>query len=68
LANSALVYTAKTAQRLLAELWFLVDWPPYLPDLNPLDFVTQCVLQAKVLAMPHSNLAALHPSIVAECD
>jgi hypothetical protein len=22
----------------MAEFWTLADWPPYLPDLNPLDF------------------------------
>jgi hypothetical protein len=39
---------------------------PYSPNLNPLDFTIQRVLQAKVQAMPHSNLAALRPSIAAE--
>jgi hypothetical protein len=66
LADSAPANTAKTTQRLLAEFWFLVDRMPYSPDLNPLDFATWRILQAKVQAMPHSNLATLHPSIAAE--
>jgi hypothetical protein len=33
-ADSAPAYTAKMAQRLLAEFWFLADWPPYLLDLG----------------------------------
>jgi hypothetical protein len=28
-ADSALACNAKTTQRLLAEFWFLADWPPY---------------------------------------
>jgi hypothetical protein len=66
LVGSAPAYTAKITQWLLMELWLLVDWPPYSPDLNPLDFDNQRDLQAKVQAMPHSNLAALGPSIATE--
>jgi hypothetical protein len=36
--------------------------------LEFVDFAIWCFLQAKVLAMPHSNLAALHPSIAMEWD
>jgi hypothetical protein len=57
-------YTTKTTQWLLAEFWFLADWPQYLPDFNPI----QSILQAKVQATPHSNLAALCPSITSEWD
>jgi hypothetical protein len=42
--------------------------PPYSLDLNLLVFSISRVLQAKVQATPHSNLAALFPSIAAECD
>jgi hypothetical protein len=66
-ADSAPAYTAKMAQRLLAEFWFLADWPPYLLDLNLLAFANRRILQAKVQA-PHTNLSALRPSIVAEFD
>jgi hypothetical protein len=63
-----LAYTTKTAQRLLAEFRFLADWSPYSPNLNPLDFDTRHVLQAKAQARPHANFAALHPSVAAEWD
>jgi hypothetical protein len=52
----------------LAEFWFLADWPPYSPNLNPLDFETRQVLQAKAQPTPHSNLTALRPSIATEKD
>jgi hypothetical protein len=61
-----LAYTAQTTQRLLAEFWTPVDWPPYLPDLNSLGFFVCSVLKAKVHAMLHINLAALSPSIIVE--
>jgi hypothetical protein len=47
LADSALAYTAKTTQQLLAEFRFLADLPPYSPESSPLDFVTLHVLQAE---------------------
>jgi hypothetical protein len=37
-ADLAPVHTPRTTQQLLAEFWTLADWPPYLPDLNLLDF------------------------------
>jgi hypothetical protein len=50
----------------MAEFWFLADWPPYLPNLNLLDFSTGSVLQPKGQAMPLANLVALHLSVAAE--
>jgi hypothetical protein len=44
----------------------LVDWLPYLQDLNSVDFSICNVLLAKVQATPHANQAALHPFIAAE--
>jgi hypothetical protein len=67
-ADSAPAYTAKTAQRLLAEFRFLADWAPYSPNLNPLDFDTRHVLQATAQATPHTNFAALRPSVAAKWD
>ncbi len=46
----------------------MADWPPFSPNLNPLDFKTRHVLQAKAQATPHSNLTALRPSITAEFE
>jgi hypothetical protein len=45
---------------------FPADRLPYSPDLNSPDFSISCALQAKVQVMPHSNLAALRPSVAAE--
>jgi hypothetical protein len=61
-------YTPKSTQRLLAEFWIQLNWPPYLPDLNLLDFYIWSVFQAKDQAMPRANLAALRPSITMELD
>ncbi len=67
--DSAPAHTAKTTQEFLretmAEFWTPADWPPYSPDLNPLDFSVWSVLQ-KVQATPHTSLAALCLSITKE--
>ncbi len=55
-------HTARTAQRLLAEFWTMGDLTPYSLDLNLLDFSICRVFQAKVQAMPHTNLDTLCPS------
>jgi hypothetical protein len=68
LADSALACAAKTIQRLLAEFQFPANWSPYSPNLNFLDFYIPCILQAKVQAVPHSNLATLRLSIAEEWD
>jgi hypothetical protein len=63
----ALAHTARTTQQFLketiAEFWTLADWPPYSPDLNPLDFSIWSVLQEKVQATPYTSLATLRRSI-----
>jgi hypothetical protein len=68
LADSALAFTAKPAQRLLVEFRFLGDWPQFSLDLNSLDFSICSVLQAKVQALPHRNFSVLHLSIAGEWD
>ncbi len=55
-------------QQLMVEFRFLADLPPFLPDFNLLDFSISSILQAKAQATPHSNLAALSPSINTEWD
>jgi hypothetical protein len=45
-----------------------VDFLPYSPDLNPLDFSIWRILQAEVQAKPHGNLDALCLFIDAERD
>jgi hypothetical protein len=68
--DSAPAHTARTTQEFLtetmAEFWTPADWPPYSPDLNPLDFSVWSVLQQKVQATPHTSLAALRRSITRE--
>ncbi len=68
MADSTSAYTVKTIQRLLEEFWYPTDRLPYLPDFKSLDFSICSVLQAKVKATPHSNLASLHQSIAVEWD
>jgi hypothetical protein len=64
--DSALAYSTQITQQPLADSWFFADWPPYSPVLNSLDFSTCIVLQPKVQATPHANLAALGLSIPVE--
>jgi hypothetical protein len=63
----ALAHTARTTQQFqketMAEFWTPVDWLPFWPDLNPLGFPTQSILQEKVQATPRTSLAALHRSV-----
>ncbi len=58
---------ARTIQQFLketmTEFWTPGNWPPYLPDLNLLDFSIWSILQEKVQATPHTSLAALRWSI-----
>ncbi len=61
-------HTAKTSQLLFSEFGTSVDWPPYLLDLELLDFSICSVLQAKVQVTLHANLDSLHPSITSEWD
>jgi transposase len=35
------------------------QWPPYSPDLNPLDFSIWSILEAKACAKPHASVASL---------
>jgi hypothetical protein len=50
------------------EFWTQADRPLNSPDFNMLDFSVWQVRQAKFQVTSHSNLAALHLSIVAEWD
>ena len=35
------------------------DWPPYSPDLNPMDYSIWSILEGRACAKPHKNLEAL---------
>ena len=39
------------------------QWPPYSPDLNPMDFSIWGILEAKACAKPHKSLEALRRSL-----
>jgi AraC-like DNA-binding protein len=65
--DSAPAHAARTTQEFLKENmsshWSPDLWPPYSPDLNPLDFSIWSVLETKVQATPHKNLASLKAAI-----
>ncbi len=63
-ADSSQACRAKTTQQLLVE--FFGGLAAMTPDLNSLDFDKSCVLQAKVQALPYSNLVTIRLSFAAE--
>ena len=44
------------------------EWPPSLPDLNPLNFSTWSILKANVNKIPHKNLAIEWEKIPFKCN
>jgi DDE superfamily endonuclease len=68
--DSAPAHAARSTQDFLRENmashWSPELWPPFSPDLNPLDFSIWSVLEARVQATAHENLAALRASISRE--
>lgn len=42
------------------------QWPPYSPDLNPMDFSIWSILEAKVSSKKHESLGALKASLQRE--
>ena len=38
------------------------EWPPYSPDLNPMDYSVWAILEARACAKPHKNLETLRQS------
>ncbi|KAM8701702.1 hypothetical protein ACLKA7_004873 [Drosophila subpalustris] len=45
-----------------------VKWPPYSPDLNPMDYSVWSILEARTCAKPHKSLEALKQSLLLEWD
>jgi inhibitor of nuclear factor kappa-B kinase subunit alpha len=39
------------------------EWPPYSPDLNPMDYSVWSILEARACAKPHKSLGALRCSL-----
>jgi transposase-like protein len=58
-ANSTQTFLAKN----MAAHWWKEVWPPYSPDLNPLDYGIWGVLQTKVNATAHENTDSLRRTI-----
>lgn len=44
------------------------EWPPYSPDLNPMDYSVWSILEAKACGTPHKSLEALKQSLCREWD
>jgi inhibitor of nuclear factor kappa-B kinase subunit alpha len=42
------------------------EWPPYSPDLNPMDYSVWSILEARACAKPHKNLESLRQSLLRE--
>lgn len=42
------------------------EWPPYSPDLNPMDYSVWSILEARACAKPHKNLESLRQSLQRE--
>ncbi len=63
-----MAHTARTTQQLLAEFWTPSGLAAIFAGLEHTRLLYLAHSQAKVQAMPHANLAFLHPSIVTEFD
>ena len=61
--DSAPAHRAKVIQEWYQENFFdfitSQEWPPYSPDLNPLDYSVWSVLEAKACSKRHANLESL---------
>uniref|UniRef100_A0A1I7RIM5 DDE_3 domain-containing protein n=1 Tax=Bursaphelenchus xylophilus TaxID=6326 RepID=A0A1I7RIM5_BURXY len=42
------------------------EWPPYSPDLNPLDYSIWSILEARSCSKPHDNIESLKASLIKE--
>ena len=65
--DSAPSHRAKTTQDWCAEnlpsFISAEEWPPYSPDLNPMDYSVWSVLEWKACSTPHKSLASLQQSL-----
>ena len=44
------------------------EWPPYSPDLNPMDYSVWSILEARACAKPHKSTESLRRSLQREWD
>jgi transposase len=65
-------HSAKTTMALCRQefpgFWDKDVWPPYSPDLNPLDYSIWGILESKVCSKPHASLESLKRSLCAAWD
>jgi len=65
--DSAPSHTAKLIQKWLFENFpnFITpeEWPPYSPDLNPMDYSVWGILEQKACSTRHSNLGSLKKAL-----
>lgn len=65
--DSAPSHKARKTQEWLGENFpdFITsdEWPPYSPDLNPLDFSIWSMLESKACAKPHNSIEGLKRSL-----
>uniref|UniRef100_A0A914EB77 Tc1-like transposase DDE domain-containing protein n=1 Tax=Acrobeloides nanus TaxID=290746 RepID=A0A914EB77_9BILA len=44
------------------------EWPPYSPDLNPMDYLVWSILEAKACAKPHKTIESLKRALLKAWD
>lgn len=70
--DSAPAHRAKTTQEWcktnFPSFISAAEWPPYSPDLNPMDYSIWSVLEARVCAKPHNSLESLKQTLRKEWD
>lgn len=68
--DGAPAHTARVTQDWLRQhdVQFITkdEWPPYSPDLNPMDFCVWGILEARVCARPHRSLDSLKQALQQE--
>ena len=66
--DSAPAHRARTTQEFCKNnfpvFWSPQQWPPYSPDLNPLDYAIWGILKAKVCSKPHKSVELLKRDLV----
>lgn len=70
--DSAPAHRAKTTQNWckahFPDFITSTEWPPYSPDLNPMDYSVWSILEARACATRHKTLESLKRSLLREWD
>lgn len=51
-------------KKLFPKIWDRELWPPYSPDLNPMDFAIWPILEQKACSVQHRNLESLKAALL----